>query len=135
VPTPEEIVRSFCQEVSKRNAELLRPLLTDDVVYHNIGMPPAEGVESTLASLEGQWSMFTDIYEFRIEHIASSDDVVLTERVDVVGGSGRSLEVPLMGVFEIRDGRIAHWRDYFDSGLLAKMSTGEDFSSLVPQHH
>jgi limonene-1,2-epoxide hydrolase len=27
---------------------------------------------------------------------------------------GGELALPVMGVFEVRDGRIAAWRDYFD---------------------
>ena len=27
---------------------------------------------------------------------------------------GKKIELPVMGVFEITDGKIAAWRDYFD---------------------
>jgi limonene-1,2-epoxide hydrolase len=130
--TPEDVVREFCAAVSKRDADLIRPLLADDVVYHNIGMAPSVGIEATIANLQGQWSMFTGIYEFRVSNLAAAGDVVLTERIDEVGGDGSSMAVPVMGVFELRDGRIARWRDYFDTGLLAKMGAGEDVSALVP---
>ena len=33
---------------------------------------------------------------------------------------GRPLVVPICGVFEIRDGRIAAWREYFDPPLFAR---------------
>jgi limonene-1,2-epoxide hydrolase len=128
----EEIVREFCTAVSKRDTAALRPLLADDVVYHNIGAPASIGIEATLASIAGQWEMFSTVYRFEIRHITGAGDVVLTERTDVVGAEGQPMPVPLMGVFEVRDGKIAHWRDYFDTGLIAKMSTGEDVTGLVP---
>src|SRR5262245_46295661 len=56
--SPEEVVREFCAVVSKRDTELLRPLLADGIVYHNIGMAPTTGVDAVLANLEGQWQMF-----------------------------------------------------------------------------
>jgi limonene-1,2-epoxide hydrolase len=49
-----------------------------------------------------------------VRHIAASGDVVLTERVDVFVSPGKRIELPVMGTFELRDGRIAAWRDYFD---------------------
>ena len=128
----EDVVRTFCEAVSKRDTELLRPLLADGVVYHNIGMAPTVGVEETLANIAGQWKQFTGIYDFEIRNLAAAGDVVLTERVDTVGAEGHSMPVPLMGIFEVRGGRIAAWRDYFDTGLLAKMGAGEDVSGLVP---
>jgi limonene-1,2-epoxide hydrolase len=130
--TPEAVVRQFCDAVAKRDPELIRPLLTDDVVYMNVGMPATTGLEAVIANVQGQWEMFTGVYEFQIRHLASVGDVVLTERVDVVGTEGRSMPVPLMGAFEVHDGKIACWRDYFDSGLIAKMMGGEDVSGLVP---
>jgi limonene-1,2-epoxide hydrolase len=129
---PEDVVRAFCDAVSKRDAEVLRPLLADGAVYHNVGMVPSVGVEAVLANLEGQWQMFSVVYDFQVRNLAASGDVVLTERVDVVGADGGSMPVPVMGAFEVRDGRITHWRDYFDTGLIARMSAGDDVSDLVP---
>jgi limonene-1,2-epoxide hydrolase len=39
---------------------------------------------------------------------------VLTERVDAFISGERTIELPVMGTFEVRDGLIAAWRDYFD---------------------
>jgi limonene-1,2-epoxide hydrolase len=44
----------------------------------------------------------------------ASGDVVMNERVDRFLIRGTWLEIPLMGVFVLRDGLIAEWRDYFD---------------------
>jgi limonene-1,2-epoxide hydrolase len=39
---------------------------------------------------------------------------VMTERVDVFRLPGKSFELQVMGTFEVRDGKIHAWRDYFD---------------------
>jgi limonene-1,2-epoxide hydrolase len=39
---------------------------------------------------------------------------VLTERVDVFTTPTATIELPVMGTFEVVDGKIAAWRDYFD---------------------
>jgi limonene-1,2-epoxide hydrolase len=127
----EAIVREFCASVSKRDEGLVRPLLADDVIYHNIGMAPSVGIEATVANLAGQWAMFDTTYEFEVRHAAAAGDVVLTERIDHVGSGDARHPAPVMGVFEVRDGKIARWRDYFDTGLLGKMMAGEDVSELI----
>jgi limonene-1,2-epoxide hydrolase len=127
----EEIVREFCASVSKRDEALIRPLLADDVVYHNIGMPPSVGIDATLENLAGQWAMFATTYEFEVRTAAAAGDVVLTERIDHIGSGDTRFPVPVMGAFEVRDGKIARWRDYFDTGLLGKMMAGDDVSELI----
>jgi len=130
--SPEEVVRQFCALVSKRDVEALRPLLDDEIVYHNIGMPASRGIEATLANIASQWEMFPATYDWDIRHLSSDGDIVLTERIDSVGPPGVTAPVPVMGVFEIHNGKIKNWRDYFDSGLVGKMFAGEDTSELTP---
>ena len=38
----------------------------------------------------------------------------MTERVDVFKLPNKSFELPVMGTFEVKDGKINAWRDYFD---------------------
>ena len=52
--------------------------------------------------------------EFRIINITADGPVVMTERVDVFSLPGKSFELPVMGTFEVIDGKINAWRDYFD---------------------
>ncbi len=52
--------------------------------------------------------------EFEVRHLASRGPVVFTERIDRLRIGGKSIALPVAGVFEIRDGKIAAWRDYFD---------------------
>ena len=43
----------------------------------------------------------------------------MNERTDHITRDGKTTALPLMGVFEVRDGKIALWKDYFDVGMLA----------------
>jgi limonene-1,2-epoxide hydrolase len=52
--------------------------------------------------------------EFRVRNIASDGPAVLTERVDIFKFPDKSIEPPVVGTFEVRDGKTAAWRDYFD---------------------
>jgi len=109
----EQTVRACLAALETHDSALLRPYLTDDVVYHNIPVDPAVGLEATLAFLDGFFAMFSDT-TVDIEHLAVRDDVVLTERVDTLTLGGHTAALPVMGTFELRDGRICAWRDYFD---------------------
>ena len=53
----EQVVRDMCAAFAKHDAEALRPFFTDDVVYHNIPMDPAVGIEDTIAFIDGFFAM------------------------------------------------------------------------------
>ncbi len=121
---PAAVVRHFCEVVCRRDLQQVRPLLTDDVVYHNIPMEPATGLEATLGVLGTFYDMF-EAMEFRIVHLAVDGSTVLTERVDVLTSRGRQASLPVMGAFEVTGDQIAAWRDYFDMAQVTAVLTPE----------
>ena len=129
--SPSEVVREFCAAIGRKDLDAVEALLDEKVVYHNIGNEPAVGLDATLAAVKFQFDMFEHI-EFRVGNLASDGDTVLTERIDVVTANGITAPVPLMGTFEVRDGRIVAWRDYFDMGLTGRLMAGENVASLLP---
>jgi limonene-1,2-epoxide hydrolase len=64
-----------------------------------------------------------------ISHIIAAGPVVMVERVDHFVGSERTIELPVVGVFEVQGGKITAWRDYFDSAQLAGQSTKSEHPS------
>ena len=119
----ERIVREFCDAFDGRNAEGLRPYFTDDVVYHNIPLDPAVGIDATIAFIEGFFGMCESM-TIETVHLAVRDDVVLTERIDTFTVGEVVAPLAVMGTFEIRDGKISAWRDYFDLGQITTMLAG-----------
>lgn len=120
----EAVVRTFCDAVADHDAEALRPFLTDDVVYHNIPMDPVVGADAAVAFLAGFLSM-CDKMEIENHHVAVRGNVVLTERTDTFTMGELVAPLPVMGTFEVRDGKISAWRDYFDLAQVTKMFAGE----------
>jgi limonene-1,2-epoxide hydrolase len=127
-----EVVRRFCDLMATRDTSALRPLLADDAVYQNTGMPASVGAEAIVENLAGQFGAFPDSYEYKTINLAADGDVVLTERLDLIKTPTGVQGVPVMGTFVVRDGKIIRWTDYWDTTLPAKMMTGEDVSALVP---
>lgn len=106
------LVRSFCDAWAKGDIPALVDYFTDDAVYHNLPVNPVQGKDAIKGLIEQFMTPF-ERAEFIITHIAANGDSVLTERIDRFYGE-KNVELPVMGTFEIKDGKIAAWRDYFD---------------------
>jgi limonene-1,2-epoxide hydrolase len=115
---PIQVVRRFCAAWSDGiEANELASFFTDDAVYHNIPLKPVTGRENIaryIASYIRPGPPGIEALEFRVINIAANGSVVMTERVDVFKLSDKSFELPVMGTFEVSDGKINAWRDYFD---------------------
>jgi limonene-1,2-epoxide hydrolase len=120
----ERVVRDLCAAFEKHDAEAMRQFFTDDVVYHNIPMDPAIGIDDTIAFIDGFFAMCESMV-IETLHLAVHGNVVLTERVDTFTLGQTVAALPVMGTFEVRDGKISAWRDYFDMAQITKMLSAE----------
>lgn len=112
--SPAELVRRFCAAWSEGvEAKQLADFFTDDAVYYNIPLAPVTGRDD-IATTIASFTTGVEGIEFRVLNLAAEGPVVLTERVDVFKLPDKSIALPVMGSFEVRDGKIAAWRDYFD---------------------
>ena len=116
--TPEEaVVLEFCEACSRRDVDELLGFFTPDAVYHNIPFAPAIGHDAIRAVLEMFLPGSPEV-RFDVTHLGSNGPVVFTERVDHLSFNGVAVALPVAGVFEVRDGKLAAWRDYFDVQML-----------------
>jgi limonene-1,2-epoxide hydrolase len=120
MPSAEQVVKDFCAAASTRDPQALRAFFSDDVVYHNIPMDPAEGIDATMAVIDMFLGM-CEALEFKVHHLASDGTTVLTERTDIFTINGRSAPLPVMGAFQVVNGKITAWRDYFDMAQVTAM--------------
>lgn len=111
--TPTETVQAFLAALERLDADAALALVDDAIVYENVSLPPVRGraaFEKTMRLMEKNF----DRFEVRMHAIAENGGTVLTERVDVLEFFGIRIEPWVCGTFEVRDGRIVLWRDYFD---------------------
>ena len=106
------LVQRFCDAWSNYNIDDILEYFTDDAIYHNMPIQPVQGKDGIRGMVEQFMSAFTGA-EWIVKNISASGDVVLTERVDKFLGE-KPMSLQVMGAFEIKDGKIAAWRDYFD---------------------
>ena len=116
--SPIELVRRFCGAWSDNvGVDELAAFFTDDAVYHNTPMAPVIGrkaIANNIATFIRPGAPGIEGIQFRVINIAANGPVVMTERVDVFKLPEKSFELPVMGIFEVSDGKIRAWRDYFD---------------------
>jgi limonene-1,2-epoxide hydrolase len=124
--SPIELVRRFCAAWSAdAGAAELAAFFTNDAVYHNIPLAPVSGREAiakNFASFIRPGAPGIETLHLRLINIAANGPVVMTERVDVFKLPTKSFELQVMGTFEVRDGKISAWRDYFDLNQFTSRS-------------
>ena len=114
---PIETVRRFCAAWGTEDLDTIIGFFTDDAVYHNIPMEPVVGPDQIKATIES-FSGGVESIEFRLDAIAADGSTVLTERLDIFRFANGQIDLPVMGTFEVVDGKIAAWRDYFDLAMF-----------------
>src|SRR5262245_20715623 len=110
---PETIVRDFCAAWTRRDSPELLGYFADDAIYDNMPLARATGKDA-IQEILNLFVPPANAIRFEMLHVASAGPVVFTERVDHFTIAGKEIALPVAGVFEIRDGKIAAWRDYFD---------------------
>jgi limonene-1,2-epoxide hydrolase len=126
MPTPIEVVTEFLSLWSEPGGldQAIRDFFLPTTVWENVGLATTTGPDEANALNHGFDTQF-GVASIRVEMlaIAAVGNKVLTERIDnMLDAAGKVLlPAAVAGIFEIdADGKIAAWRDYFDSaGAMA----------------
>lgn len=115
-----DIVLAFCKAWETRDVDQIMAFMTEDCFYENVPMGHVRGTEEIAGLLQSFIGDAKEI-DWVVHHIAESPSgVVLTERLDRFLIGDRWLEMRVMGTFELTEGKISAWRDYFDLGQYQK---------------
>jgi limonene-1,2-epoxide hydrolase len=121
-----EIISRFCALwAANIDLEAVVDCFTDDAVYVNVPIdPPNVGKDMIRATVEGFTAAASEIH-FVVHHqTENADGVVMNERTDRFLIGDTWVELPVMGVFELSDGKISKWRDYFDMNQFMSQMPG-----------
>ena len=118
-----ELVSAFCRAWANRDVDEILGYFAEDAVYHNMPMPPMQGKPAIKTILQ-QIVSPTSWIEWETLNMAEAGNVVFTERVDRFEMAGKKVELPVAGVFEIENGKIKAWRDYFDMAAWTRQTSG-----------
>ncbi len=112
-PSPAEIVTAFIAAIERKDIRAATAMVTADVSYENMPFDAIVGPEAMAHTLAGFLAPASEV-DWRILRQFEQGNVVFNERLDRFKIGDGWLELPLAGVFEITDGKISLWRDYFD---------------------
>ena len=105
-------VEGFLNALQDADYEAADAALDDNLVYENVGLPSIHGRARTMKlfrQMDGRAAL-----EVKIHRIAADGAAVLTERTDALIIGPLRMQFWVCGVFEVHNGRITLWRDYFD---------------------
>jgi ketosteroid isomerase-like protein len=136
MPTPREIFALLSRDwLSNANVPTFpRDLLADDVVVEMPLAPPGwpsriEGRQQFVALAEaGREAMpirFEDCRNVVIHDTADSEGMVVEyELVGTLTTTSMQASAPVIAVFRVQDGRIAHWREYHNIAAMVQQPPG-----------
>lgn len=121
------VIDRFIAAWTGMDVDRIMDFFAPDAVYTNVPIdPPNVGTAAIRAMIESFLGMAQGC-EFVVHHCTSDEarGLVMNERTDRFHlANGNWIELPVMGVFELKDGRITAWRDYFDMGMFQKAMGG-----------
>lgn len=118
----EKLVRAFLGSWQGRDIETICGAFTADAMYHNVPVKPIHGI----AAIRQIVVAFLEAFEYAsldIITLAAEKGLVIAERIDrFVMKNGTRIELPVTGVFEVRNGKIVRFSDYFDLADFERQS-------------
>jgi limonene-1,2-epoxide hydrolase len=123
--TPSQTVKLFLKAMETLNYSEAVKYVADDCQYTN---PPPFGTVHGPEGVRGLLEPFfapTIENQFSIIRESQSAAVVFVERLDRHRLADKWVELPVTGVFEVHNGLITFWRDYFDTTtIMSQWPTG-----------
>ena len=114
-----QIVEDFVAAFNAKDIDRIMSFFTADAIYHNMPTDPVQGTQAIRSLIESYVNAAAKV-DWEILESAQTGSSVLTERIDRFVFGDKKVALPVMGAFELRDGKIAAWRDYFDQATWTR---------------
>lgn len=100
-------------------------LFAEDGVLHSMMAEPVVGRAAVYERIAGLGKGAPAGVTLDVTHMGVIDGLVYMERTDRFVYNGHAGAVPVVGVLDIRDGKVKEWREYYDRAeLLKEMGVG-----------
>ena len=117
--SPSEVVCDLIRAIESQDIEEATSFMSDQISYENMPMEPVVGKANVAKVLSG-FLQPAERVEWRIVSELAKEDTVYNERLDRFCVNGSWLELPIAGVFRVKNSKIELWRDYFDMATYTK---------------
>lgn len=108
-----ELIRRFIDACVRAEPEEFADYFAEDATWWNAPWQPVKGRDAIRETLRRGASRMKAL-PWEIQHIVADGNIVVAERVDHFLVGERRVSVPCIGIFELHEGKIAAWRDYWD---------------------
>jgi limonene-1,2-epoxide hydrolase len=112
--TPTQVVERFLELLRRGDVDRAVALLAEGVEYVNVGLPAMHGRERVRRAFRATLGRAKSGFEVQVHAISADGPTVLTERTDVLIVRRLRIQLWVCGRFDVHDGQIVLWRDYFD---------------------
>ena len=129
--TNAAVVEKFLYALRDKDLDAAGALLDDNLVYENVGLPTIRGRRRTMKLFAGMQRPGMG-FDVRFHRVVADGDTVMTERIDALIFGRLRLNFWVCGVFEVHEGRITLWRDYFDMFDMTKALVRGVAGAVVP---
>lgn len=129
---PTEVVLTFLQRLQAGAVDAACDLLAPDVRYENVSLPTIYGRDRTRKALKSMFSPSGTGFDVRVHSLTSDGGTVMTERTDIIYWRRFRMRFWVCGRFDVSDGQITLWRDYFDWWDITLASLRALVGALVP---
>lgn len=119
IEAPDTIVIRFLEALEQQNYETISELLAPNIAYTNVSLPTFRGKKLVFSLIKTVLRKGTALQVKKL-NVSFNGNVVLTERIDVVIIGPLHVGFWICGKFEVENGKITVWRDYFDWFNLGK---------------
>ena len=122
---PVETVETFLRAYWSKDHDKTLSLVTEDFAWPNVALPKTS-IDSRLAMREvlvNQNMGFPESIEsghHETVNAVADDGLVLHERVDHWVLRGKAMDCPCCAAFQVVNGKVALWRDYYDIGHVIR---------------
>jgi limonene-1,2-epoxide hydrolase len=133
VTSPASVARRFLELLQAGDIDGAADLLAEDVRYINVSLPAIRGRERVRRALKLAMDRVPGAgFEVYFHSVSADGPTVLTERTDVLLMGPVRIQLWVCGRFDVRDGRIELWRDYFDWWNLTMATVRGVLGVIVP---
>ena len=123
-------VEVFLAALQDQDIDAAGAVLDEHLVYQNVGFPTIRGRARAIKLFSGMEGRAG--FEVKTHRIAVNGSTVLTERTDALVFGRVRLQFWVCGVFEVTNGRITLWRDYFDMFDFSKALVRGLVGAVIP---
>lgn len=109
------LISEFIASWQNKDVDKILEYFCEDAIYINIPIDPPNHGKAEIRAVIEQFLGIAQAMEFIIHNQAeTANGIIMNERTDRFLMNGQWIDLPVMGIFELENGKIKAWRDYFD---------------------